>query len=127
MKPRKSMTMRKSRISNSFVRSRSLRRKSARRAGRKKTTGSSSPNLMDSAKGRLESLGNNISNEKIQHLAQGVHPQDIQNEQKMRQLVYQVSRSFNIPVDEKTVNELVRTLKTTDLNQVGSLLGNFLK
>jgi uncharacterized protein YpuA (DUF1002 family) len=101
--------------------------RSARRHAVPKKETNSSANLVQSTKERLGEYGNNVSEEKIQHLAQGVAPDDIQNEEKMRQLIHQVSRSFNVPVDEKTVNDLVRTLRTTDLNQVGALLGNLLR
>jgi uncharacterized protein YpuA (DUF1002 family) len=93
---------------------------------RKRQRGSSSKSapIMKSAK---EKMGNKISDEKLHQLAQGVRPEDMHNEQKMRELIHQISKAFNVPVDDQTVRELTKTLKTSDFNQIGAMLGNMLK
>lgn len=104
-------------------------RRPVRRRATHKSKGMTSKDIVQSAEGKLGELGlgSPFSNETIQGLAQGVNPGDTKDEEKMRQLIYQVAKSFNLSVDEKTVNELTKTLRTTDMNQIGSMLGGLLR
>jgi hypothetical protein len=119
MKPKKPRITRRKRVAGRLVKRRSTA----------KPTGSNSKDIYHSTKGKLGELGlgSNVSDETIHHLAQGVDPHDIKDEEKMRQLIHQVSKAFNVPVDEKTVKELAKTLKSTDMNQISSMLGGWIK
>lgn len=117
--------MRFSRCAKTRRRAALRRRPHARRAGRRRRMGLTSSQPVQSLTSQLGGLGSSVSPEKVEQLAKGVRPEDTKDEQKMRQLIYQVSKSFNVPVDDKTINDIVKTLKTTDINKLGSLIGNF--
>lgn len=98
------------------------------RKGASKSAPSSSPSsMLDSAKSKMGGFSDKVSEEKLHQLAQGVRPEDMSDEQKMRELIHQVSKAFNVPVDEQTIRELTKTLKGSDFNQIGAMLGNMLK
>ncbi|WP_127585300.1 stage VI sporulation protein F [Paenibacillus koleovorans] len=60
--------------------------------------------------------GKSVSEQDIQKLASGVKPSTLQSEKQLRQLIQQVSSMVNIPVSEKTINEIVSSVKKSGVN-----------
>lgn len=60
--------------------------------------------------------GKAVSEKEIQKLASGVKPSTVQSEAQLRQLIKQVASLVNAPVSETTVNEIIRAVKSSNLN-----------
>lgn len=60
--------------------------------------------------------GKPITEKAVQNLANGVTPETMKSEEQLRQLVKQVSTMANVPVADKTVNEIVNAVTKTGLN-----------
>jgi len=60
--------------------------------------------------------GKNITESAIKKIAGTVTPQTIQDEEKLRALIKQVSQLAGVPVAESTVKEIIRAVKQSGLN-----------
>lgn len=60
--------------------------------------------------------GKHVSEKDIHKLASGVKPSTVQSEAQLRQLIKQVSSLVNVPVSESTVNEIIKAVKSSNLN-----------
>jgi hypothetical protein len=60
--------------------------------------------------------GKSISQSDIYKLASGVKPSTMQSEAQLRQLIKQVAALVNAPVSEATTNEIVKAIKSSNMN-----------
>lgn len=60
--------------------------------------------------------GKSVSEKDIHKLASGVKPSTIQSEAQLRQLIKQVASLVNVPVSEKTMDEIVHAVKSSNIN-----------
>ncbi|GIP37485.1 hypothetical protein J31TS4_07650 [Paenibacillus sp. J31TS4] len=60
--------------------------------------------------------GKNVTEKDINKLAGTVKPSTLQSEEQLRQLIRQVSALVNIKVEESTVNEIIRAVKSSQIN-----------
>jgi Ca2+-binding EF-hand superfamily protein len=61
--------------------------------------------------------GKKISENAVKRLAETVTPETMTNEQQLRQLIMQVSRMANVPVSEATIQDIIRAVKKSGVNQ----------
>jgi len=57
--------------------------------------------------------GKNISENQIKKLAGNVKPSTMQSESQLRELIKQVSSMAKIPVSEATINDIIKTVKSS--------------
>lgn len=57
-----------------------------------------------------------VSPSDVQKLASRVKPSTVQNDAQLRQLIKQVSKMANVPVSEATTKEIIRAVKSSNLN-----------
>lgn len=60
--------------------------------------------------------GKSVSAKDINKLASGVKPSTVQSDAQLRQLIKQVASLVNAPVSEATINEIIRAVKSSNLN-----------
>ncbi|MFD0586889.1 stage VI sporulation protein F [Paenibacillus sp. GCM10027627] len=61
--------------------------------------------------------GKNISENAVKKLASGVDASTLQNEAELRKLIKQVSDMAKIKVPDSTVNDIVKAVKASGMNQ----------
>ncbi|WP_152393972.1 stage VI sporulation protein F [Paenibacillus guangzhouensis] len=60
-----------------------------------------------------QKTGKNISENQIKKLASNVKPSTMQSESQLRELIKQVSNMAKIPVSEATINDIIKTVKSS--------------
>lgn len=60
--------------------------------------------------------GKSVTEKDIHKLASGVKPATVQSDAQLRQLIKQVASLVNAPVSESTINEIIRAVKSSNLN-----------
>lgn len=60
--------------------------------------------------------GQTISENAVKKLASTVKPETLQSEEKLRQLIKQVSAMANIPVSEDTIRDIVSAVKKSGVS-----------
>jgi len=60
-----------------------------------------------------QKTGKSISENQIKKLASNVKPSTMQSESQLRELIKQVSAMAKIPVSEATINDIIRTVKSS--------------
>ncbi|MEB3102810.1 stage VI sporulation protein F [Ferviditalea candida] len=60
--------------------------------------------------------GKSVTEKDIHKLASKVGPKTVQSEEKLRELILQVSRMVNIPVSESTISEIIKAVQKSGLN-----------
>jgi uncharacterized protein YpuA (DUF1002 family) len=60
--------------------------------------------------------GKTVSPKDIQNIASGVKPSTLQSETQLRQLIKQVAGLVNVPVSEATMNEIIKAIKSSQIN-----------
>ncbi|WP_128894455.1 stage VI sporulation protein F [Longirhabdus pacifica] len=63
-----------------------------------------------------KNTGKNVSSKEINKLASTVKPSTMKNEDQLMKLIDQVSSLVNIPVSDKTKNDIVKAVKASDLD-----------
>lgn len=77
-------------------------------------------------KDQLGEYGENFSTEAVYDLAKNVKMSDVHDEDKLRRLIYQVSKTFKVPVKDSVVDDLAKTISKTDFSQLGGLIESML-
>jgi uncharacterized protein YpuA (DUF1002 family) len=60
--------------------------------------------------------GKTVTAKDISRLASKVKPSTVQSEAQLRQLIKQVSSMVNVPVSEKTTNDIIKAVKSSGGN-----------